>query len=316
MQKINRVRKLMFTTKWRQHLIGLCCLSMLWSCASSNEMHIADKPIHAQISPSLLSDVHAPASKNLGVYALYESCTQYASQQTSITQVCANAMYHQNGKLAIDTPSAAKLGDLLLLFLSRTDNPLPHTLVGWTAVASCLKSHNGQNECRQINECEVLNNNYCLDTYSAGNKKGEDLGTVVFYKTLMQNNEQFSFELKGSRPAWAILASISGANTTSPIAAHTTESSDGNRDSLFPSVYANAKDLTLFSMAFDDTANINDFRSPTSTTMHAWIAGEDEAGSLYGKIMQTTGESGKHKTRGVGGWRNKDALISIVVRSR
>jgi hypothetical protein len=225
-------------------------------------------------------------------------------------------MYNGNGKLAIDTPSEGAAGDLLLLFLSRTDNPLPHALTGWTAVASCLKSYNGQNKCRQITECEVVSDNYCLDLHNTGSKKGEDLGTVVFYKTLVQPNERFTFELKGNKPAWAVLASVTGADTSNPIAAFTTESSDSDSDSLFPSVYANAKDLALFSMAFDDTANIDDFRAPNSTTLHAWIAGEDEAGSLYGKIVETTGETGKHKTRGPGGSRNKDALISIVVRSR
>jgi cytochrome c peroxidase len=229
-----------------------------------------------------------------------------------LSHIGSNADYDGADRINISAPSNAKAGDLLLLFLSRTDDLLPIRLDGWTAGASCFKTNNGQRDCHEIRHCSVRDGDYCLD-FDGGN--GQDLATVVFYKTLGSNeNRNYSFNLRGKHPSWAILSAVRGADNNNPIRNVVTESNDGNNDSLFPSVNGLAGDLLLLSMAFDDTTKQDDFRAPSGMEMHKWIAGNDEAGYVYGQKLTSTGQTGSKKTQGNGGSSAKDALISMTIR--
>jgi len=313
-----------------RNILRLCAIGCaLTACKSNHDLHNSNMPVYEAAqwqhfnkltrantgSIQKQGDLYLPQSESVQGYEAFESCTDYTDKTTSISQICSKTIYSDKGKFAINTPKKAKDGDLLLLFLSRTDNPLPHSINGWDLAASCLKSNNSQQHCQQVQDCETLQDNYCVDTDNSGSKKGEDLATVVFYKTFDENDTQFNFDLKGSKPAWAVLVSVRGANNTDPIGSIATEASDDSKDSVFPSVDANAGDLLLLSMAFDDTADINAFAAPHGFQTIAWVAGNDEAGSIYAQIRETSGESGTLKTRGKGASKNKDALISIVINA-
>jgi cytochrome c peroxidase len=234
------------------------------------------------------------------------------SGSSEVTHIGSTADYDRNDKINISAPSNAAAGDLLLLFLSRTDDLLPIRLDGWTAGASCFKTTNGQSDCHEIRHCTNRDGDYCLN-FDGGN--GRDLATVVFYKTLSANeNRNYSFDLRGSKASWAIMSAVRGANNNDPIRNVATESNDNNPDSLFPSVNGNAGDLLLMSMAFDDTTKQDDFRAPSGMEMHKWIAGEDEAGYVYGQKLTQTGATGSKKTQGNGGSNAKDALISLTIK--
>ncbi|NVJ62108.1 MAG: DUF5011 domain-containing protein [Gammaproteobacteria bacterium] len=230
----------------------------------------------------------------------------------TIQHLGSTSDYDAANNVSIDVPSAANENDLLLLFLSRTDDLLPIQLNGWTAGASCFKTDNGQSECHEIPDCLQQDGNYCLQ-FEGGN--GRDLATVVFYKTFQANDPtSFDFTLRGSKPSWAILSAIRGADNNDPIGDVATESNDGSPDSKFPSVIGNAGDLLLLSMAFDDTTNENDFLAPDGMETYQWIAGSDEAGYVYGQTLLQTGETGVKTTGGPGGPNAKDALISLIVK--
>ncbi|WP_144394542.1 hypothetical protein [Pleionea sediminis] len=221
--------------------------------------------------------------------------------------------YSSDDKLRIDTPSTANNGDLLMLFLSRTDDLLPIRLSSWDFAAACFKTSNGQNSCHQVRDCIDRDGDYCM-RFDGGS--GRDLATVVFTKSVSSNEpNNYSFNLRGKKPTWAIMTAVRGANLNNPIRDVATESDDGSSDSLFPSVYGKENDLLLLSMAFDDTAQKDDFRAPDGMELVDWTRGSDEAGFLYSETLSSTGETGKRKTHGPGGPSAKDALISLTVRA-
>ncbi|NVJ60249.1 MAG: DUF5011 domain-containing protein [Gammaproteobacteria bacterium] len=233
---------------------------------------------------------------------------------TSIPQpVGSTANYSSNDRLNISAPSERENGDLLMLFLSRTDDLLPTRLSGWDTAAACFKTTNGQNECHEVPDCTDRDGDYCL-RFDGGN--GRDLATVVFTKPVTSgDNSSYSFNLRGSKPSWAIMTAVRGADLSNPIRDVATESNDGSADSLFPSVYGETNDLLLLSMAFDDTAQRDDFQAPDGMTLVDWTRGSDEAGFLYSERLSSNGQTGSRKTRGPGGPNAKDALISLTVRA-
>ncbi len=230
-----------------------------------------------------------------------------------IRHMGSTADYDSGGDVRLSVTSDTREGDLLMLFLSRTDDLLPIRLDGWTAGASCFKTTNGQNECHVISDCTSRDGDYCRRF--DGDKRGRDLATVVFYRTVGSNDSRtYSIDMRGSNPGWGILTTLRGATNNDPIRDVATESDDGNSDSLFPSVYGRDGDMLLLSMAFDDTTDRDDFRAPSGMEMFKWIAGSDEAGYVYGERLRSNGETGSRKTHGPGGPNAKDALISITVR--
>ncbi|MFE8070300.1 Ig-like domain-containing protein [Marinobacteraceae bacterium S3BR75-40.1] len=229
-----------------------------------------------------------------------------------LNHVGSTSDYDNDGRLDLDVPGSARDGDLLMLFVSRTDDLLPIHLDGWTAGASCFKSTNGQDDCFEIPQCIEPDGDYCL-RFDGG--RGRDLATVVFYREVRSGDpRRYALNLRGDKAGWAILTALRGADTRNPIRDVATESDDHNSDSLFPSVDGRAGDMLLLSMAFDDTTDRDDFRAPDDTEMFQWIAGVDEAGYVYGQVLDEDGATGSKKTHGPGGPNAKDALIALTVR--
>lgn len=222
------------------------------------------------------------------------------------------AVYGSTGELSIERPPAAAEGDLLVLFLSRTDDLLPLRLEGWSAVTACLKSTNTQERCLTAAECAEMDGDYCLTFGAEGT--GRDLATAVFTRRVgPAEATSYGWSLRGAAPSWAILAAFGGAAEASPIRASAGTSHDANPSSRFPSVSAEAGDYLLLAQAFDDTAAEDDFLPPAEMTLLRWIAGADEAGYLFGAALDASGPTGERETRGVGGPNAKDLMLTVVV---
>lgn len=221
--------------------------------------------------------------------------------------------YDEDGNMTWEIPQGVKPGDLLLLFMSRTDDYLPLYLPGWNYAASCFKTHNDQDECYTKNDCvRMLNESYC-QTFANGN--GKDLATIVFYKIYQKYEPMVSkYEIIGIHPGWGFVLALNGIDTSNPIRGFSTASADNDSDSVFPSVYGKKDDILLLSMAFDDTAKKEDFLPPEGTDFINFVYGDDEAGFVYYKVLEKDGMSGKLESIGPGGSGNKDALISLVLR--
>ena len=224
--------------------------------------------------------------------------------------------------ITIKVPPDSEIGDMLFLFLSRTDDYLPMELDGWTTGASCYKTDNEQDNCFSVSDCIWVDGDYCNrfkgeDGYVG---HGLDLATVLFYRTVIIDTPiAWNMTLRGSQPTWAIITAIPNVNAEMPInqtLGVRGTSCDRKYQSVFPSVYGKEDDILLLSQAFDDTASTTDFLAPEGTTRLGWIRSWDEAGFLYGKELRRTGYTGEHITEGLGlgnGAQCKDALLSIVV---
>ena len=227
--------------------------------------------------------------------------------------------YSGSGNLGLPRPDS-RPGDLLVLQMSRTDDYNPLKLDGWNYGASCFKSSNGQNECFTRSDCVEWRDSdkqYCRrfrNDSASGN--GHDLAQTIFWKRVGSNEQDsYSWSLLNDHAAWAIMVSLRGANTSDPIRASAGESDDGNPDSLFPSTTGRKGDMLLLSMCFDDRTDASDFNPPDGTRSFGFERGSDEAGYIFGKILDRDGETGELKTHGKGGSDAKDALISFTIRA-
>jgi len=238
------------------------------------------------------------------------------------------AVYDEDGDIRIRIPtiSAATTSDisndLLFLFVSRTDNPLPLEMDGWTRAAECFKSRNEQSRCWLASDCMERSTSYggrYCDSFPNGGTNGRDLATVVFYRPASDLNSDssgyYSFSLRGTNPGWAIMTVIRGVDVTNPVRDFSTQSCDSDRHSIFPSVEnGRAGDILLLSMAFDDTAESDVFEHPDGTEFLGFTNGKDEAGYLYGTRLTANGPTGDFVTGGPGASRCKDALIAMTLR--
>lgn len=222
-------------------------------------------------------------------------------------------------KLKIYLPGGTKREDTLFLFLSRTDGLLPLSIEGWERGAECFKSRNRQDECFTKKHCIKRSGRYCLKFRNGKmGGTGKDLGTVVFHKKVTSNDEPGCFELTlpGKTTTWGILTAIASVNERKPISSFAGTSCDAAWESVFPSVKGKANDILLLSQSFDDTAQESDFEAPASMTPLGFTKSFDEAGFLYGKRLQRGGNTGEQTTKGDGGPKCKDALLSIVVNRK
>ena len=244
----------------------------------------------------------------LSFLSCYHSNAAYVRSRTS--------SFDKDGHVTIERPKGTDEGDLLFLFLSRTDDVLPVKLPGWKHAASCLKRKNAVDECLTIEECDDhIDGDMCYG--------GKDLGTVVFYRQIEREEpKSYSWNIEGfhRNPAWAILIAIreGNVNIDNPVRSIATVSCDKSVKGHFPSVFGKKRDVLLLSMAFDDRADIDDFKAPTGTKLEAYVEDKDEAGFLFSKKLSREGQTGVRVTRGNGRdpGRCKDALISLVVRRK
>mmetsp|Transcript_26759 Transcript_26759/g.32441 ORF Transcript_26759/g.32441 Transcript_26759/m.32441 type:complete len:161 (-) Transcript_26759:239-721(-) len=100
-----------------------------------------------------------------------------------------HAYSNYGSRITVKRPRKTKEGDVLFLFLSRTDDVLPLELKGWESAASCFKRGNAQEECSTIDDCVKLSGNgrYC-EEFSNGSR-GLDLATVVFYRRATDDDD-------------------------------------------------------------------------------------------------------------------------------
>jgi len=224
--------------------------------------------------------------------------------------VKTTSAYSSGGTLTIESPSSNH-GDLLFLFLSRTDSFLPLKISGWTRLAECFKSYNEQAQCWSASDCILKKGRYCRN-FPQGT--GRDLATVVFYRTVKVDKTQFSFSIKGIHPSWAIMTALAGVDETNPLRSVGTASCDNSVHSAFPSVEGQVNDVLLLSMANDDAEDRDLFLAPPGTTTLGYTVGSDETGFLYGKRLTADGPTGTLTTGGDGSYHCKDALIAMTLR--
>lgn len=258
--------------------------------------------------------------------SLSSSCEDTTQQLGNTPYISSSSRYSLGGNLRVPIPPHAKAGDLLILFLSRTDDVLPLELDGWTTGPSCFKEHNKGNHIQQCWTAKDCLESTTSNTSSGGikyctrfpyNHTGEDLATIVFHKPVADEEENLMFHvnLPGIHPAWATLAAISDVNMTHPIRSSRGVSCDKKAAGVFPTVHGKAGDLLLLSMAHDDPANQTAFQAPLGTRLVQEQHGIDETGYLFARRLNFTGKTPKYATKGEGTqWWCKDALLSLVIR--
>lgn len=234
--------------------------------------------------------------------------------------------YSENGTILIKSHPSTRKRHHLFLFLSRTNKIVPFKLGDdWTRLAECVKSDNKQQVCWREKDCiqfdeEMTDVNFQKNTYCEefpDGSSGKDMGTVVFYRKSPKSNPQFTFNLKGKSPTWAILTAVRSRNldigTNNVVRDVATESCDKSRQSRFPSTYGKKGDILLLSMAFDDYVPKRAFKAPEETELLGYEKGPGDCGFLYGSTIDKTGETGNVTTKGDGSNLCKDALISLTL---
>lgn len=240
------------------------------------------------------------------------------SDSYGITHIGTTEVRNSKGLLEIARPTGSTKGDLLVLFLHRTDDDLPLFVDGWKRIAECYKSRNGQ-QCATEPDCTIWHNqDFCEEFGSKGN--GHDLSQAVFVREVA-SNEKSSYRFNLNRdntghPGWAILTALRGADSRDPVRDWSNTGCDKNPDSLFPSVYGEKGDILLLSQSFDDAIAQEKFGPPPGTTDFGYISKSDEAGFLFGGILKTAGNTGTKETQGTGGPNCKDALISLTIKPK
>ncbi|MFK7822691.1 MAG: metallophosphoesterase [Oligoflexales bacterium] len=238
--------------------------------------------------------------------------------EDGIVHIGTTEIRDSRGVINIQRPSGSKQGDLLVLFLHRTDDDLPLFVDGWKRVAECYKTNNGH-QCATEPDCTNWHNDYFCEKFgSKGN--GHDLAQSVFIREVKpgeKDSYHFNLNLDSSgHPGWAILTALRGADTRNPVRDWSTTGCDKNADSIFPSVYGESGDMLLLSQSFDDAIAKSKFGAPSGTSTIGYVSKSDEAGFLFAGILGNSGNTGNKKTQGVGGPSCKDALVSITIKAK
>ena len=255
------------------------------------------------------------------------------SPGSGVSHVDTTEDYDCDGEnMTISRPSGTQSGDLLVLFVHRTDDEIPivDALSGWTYVGMCA-THNGS-YCREEDDCTQWQSGHTDEfcKYFGGTYNGRDLAQAVYYKVAGPSEpSSYSFDLNrngsGGAPGWLVLTALRGADTSDPIVDFDNSGmQDGDRDSIFPSVYGESGGMVLLSMSNDDGpktgVSCSDFEAPSGTSRYSCnlansnSCDKDEAGFLYGKVLTSTGQTGTFETIGDGDDKDKDLKISLTIR--
>ena len=215
--------------------------------------------VHPSPSPTVVAEVVRPLSLSDKISLI------------GITQIMEESRI-----LDIPIPSGTLAGDLLLLFLHRTDDYLPWQLFqDWTRTAWCFKGNNHYNcalECVELLSSRGSHGEqYCKEfvhtgTYGEpanGNEEttsGQDLAQAVFIRKATKDDEEdvsIRVDMGGAsrHPAWAMLMTLRGANATHPIRDWASTGADSHNSSIFPNVNGVPGDMILLSQSFDDQVN-------------------------------------------------------------
>lgn len=236
-----------------------------------------------------------------------------------IEHVGTTESYDSNGQdVVVERPAESAEGDLLILILHRTDDDLPLFVDGWTRVAECFKGDNGD-DCGTEATCTAWHDDdFCAAFADAGN--GHDLAQSVFFRVVGASEpSSYSFDLNRDTtgpPGWAILIALRGAASTDPVRDWAGVGCDADENSVFPSVLGETGDMVLLSQSFDDAIASENFTAPPGTELLGYVSESDEAGFLFGGILEASGETGDLETGGPGGPGCKDALVSLTVVPR
>ena len=208
---------------------------------------------------------------------------------------------YRKGDIIIKSHRNTKVGDLLVLFLHRTDGPVKKdSFDGWTFLAKCEKHPTsfGKNS-----------------TNCDHDGKNTDLGQTALYRVATSNGEKsFDIDMSGSKPTWAILTTLRNANVNDPMRDAETRGYDKTSKSRFPSVDGKKGDMLLMSQSFDDKTSESRFQAPHEATQFGYVYGSDETGFLYGKVLTKDGRTGDQTTKGSGDSSSKDAMLSITIK--
>ncbi len=239
-----------------------------------------------------------------------------APAMAAISHIGTTQVWDADGQgVKISKPANTSAGDLLVLVLHRTDDVLPYAVSGWTRRAECYKEGNG-NQCFKVSDCTTSSGGFC--TRFQTQFTGRDLAQVVFTRTASSSEPaSYSFNLNQDstgHPGWAILTTLRGANTTSPVRATANKGCDNDADSLFPAVDGRKGDMLLLSQSFDDAIGRDKFGAPSGMTTFGYVSNSDEAGFLFGGILTQDGSTGVRRTNGEGGPACKDALVSLTIK--
>lgn len=237
---------------------------------------------------------------------------------SEITHVGTVETYDPDGQgVTVPVPPGTMAGDLMVLFMHRTDDDLPLAFGGWTRVAECYKRDNGY-DCSTEADCTVWATPEICETFGGNDgAAGHDLAQAVFVRPASASEPaDYSFDLNADssgHPGWAILTTLRGADSTDPVRAWSHEGCDGDPNSVFPSVLGEAGDMVLLSQSFDDAIGQDAFLPPTGTQSFGYVSDSDEAGFLFGGLLTAAGDTGPMETLGDGGPPCKDALISLTI---
>lgn len=244
----------------------------------------------------------------------------------------------QSGTPRIRVPNGTEVGDLLLLFLHRTDdtNFWADNSAG-DRLADRISPTRGDAWKGPVATCAFDNSNGDFDC--AG--KQSDLNQVLYWKRATADDlrkdgtefERLSIDFPGSKPAWVIMATVeNGGASSNPVRAWKGQTScDGIEGTRFPSVTSSssnpirAGDLLLLSQSFDDGSgspgyvSSGSFVFPSSSpiTRYQYVIDDDEAGHLYGRVLGANGSTSSYQTNGDPNRsldKCKDIAVSIVIR--
>ena len=190
---------------------------------------------------------------------------------------------------------------------------LPYAVHGWTRRAECYKEDNGY-QCLNVTDCTSSSGGFCTRFQDKYN--GRDLAQVVFTRTASASEPaSYSFNLNqdsDGHPGWAILTTLRGANTSSPVRAWANKGCDA--DSLFPSGVGRKGDMLLLSQSFDDAVSKDTFTAPSGMATFGVVGQSDESGFMFGGILTQDGPTGVRRTNGPGASGCKDALVSLTIK--
>lgn len=237
-----------------------------------------------------------------------------------ILHVGTTEVYDADGEdVTVELPPGSVSGDLLVMFVHRTDDDLPLFIDGWTRVAECYKRDNGY-DCSTEADCTEWEDppDFCMTFGGNDGAEGHDLAQAVFHRTVA-DDEPSSFELdlnidgQGGHPGWVILSTLRGADTVDPARDWAHTGCDQEDVSVFPSVDGMSGDMLMLSQSFDDAIAQDNFQAPVGTEAFGYVSDSDEAGFLFGGLLDADGPTGTMPTLGEGGPACKDALISVVI---
>lgn len=223
--------------------------------------------------------------------------------------------YSAEHTLTIKVPEKTEDGDLLVLVGSVTEGLLPEDIGhGFKPRASCFKRGKGSS-------CKSFHEDY---------GGSYDLGQVIYTKKAESGVESFTFTFgedlaKPGKPdlhkTLLTLVTLHGASTSDPIRTWESDGLDDSNKSNFPSIDVVKGDMVLLSMSFDDGYDKpgyidedKDFLAPSNFERIGTFVYKDETNMVYAREWPTSGSTGDMQTKGGGGSKHKDVLISLAVK--